>query len=201
MWNRGRPISEAVTSGIFFMCLDWHSLNLAIWFKDLNATVSHGSLSFPGLAWTFTLLPSKLERECYCSCQSGVHLCKMLQLLLNKRICHYERLLRSGHLPLHAAQVSDEARFHLTEYSSSQYLLLGCGKWLILCIKLLYMLKVLECDVWCFTIFFIDIINSEKSSDIGHECLGQCIWFFFYLLYHYQKQNIYAYHQILKILT
>jgi hypothetical protein len=64
VWNRGRPISEAVTSGIFFMCLDWHSLNLAIWFKDLNATVSHGSLSFPGLAWTFTLLPSKLEREC-----------------------------------------------------------------------------------------------------------------------------------------
>jgi len=60
-----------------------------------------------------------------------IFLCKMLvmqQLLLNKRICHYEWLLRSGHLPLHLAQVSDEARFHLTEYSSSQYLLLDCGK-------------------------------------------------------------------------
>lgn len=63
VWNRGRPISEAVTC-ILFLRLDWHSLNLAIWFKDLNASVSHGSLRFPGLAWTFTLLPSKCEREC-----------------------------------------------------------------------------------------------------------------------------------------
>lgn len=52
----------------------------------------------------------------------------MQQLLLDKRICHYEWLLRSGLWPLHAAQVSDEARFHPTDYSSSEYLLLGCGK-------------------------------------------------------------------------
>ena len=60
-----------------------------------------------------------------------IFLCKMLvmqQLLLNKRICHYEWLLRSGHLPLHAAQVSYEASFHLTEYSSSEYLVVGCDK-------------------------------------------------------------------------
>lgn len=107
-----------------------------------------------------------------------IFLCKMLvrqQLLLNKRICHYEWLLRSGQLPLHAAQVSDEARFHLTEYSSSQYLPVGCGKWPMLCIKLLYVLKVLECDVCCLIIFFVDSMNSEKRSDIGRECLGQCI--------------------------
>jgi len=111
-----------------------------------------------------------------------IFLCKMLvmeQLLLNKRICHYEWLLRSWHLPLHVAQVSDEARFHLTEYSSSQYLLLGCGKWPVLCIKLLCMLKVLEHDMWCLTIFFVDIMISEKSFDTGHECLGQCISTFF----------------------
>lgn len=63
-------------------------------------------------------------------CDLKIFLCKMLvmQQLLLKTICHYEWLLRSGHLPLHVAQVSDEARFHLTEYSGSQYLLLGCGK-------------------------------------------------------------------------
>lgn len=128
-----------------------------------------------------------------------IFLCKMLvmlQLLLNKRMCHYEWLLRSGHLPLYAAQVSDEARFHLTEYSGSKYLLVDCGKWPMLCIKLLYMLKVLKHDMWCPTIFFVDIVNSEKSSDIDHECLGQCISTFFSTI----KQNIYAYHQVLKIL-
>jgi hypothetical protein len=55
--------------------------------------------------------------------------------------------------------------------------------------------------MWCLIIFFIDIMNSEKSSDIGHECLGQCIsGFFSFCITIRNKQNIHAYHQGLKIL-
>jgi hypothetical protein len=75
---------------------------------------------------------------------------------------------------LHRTFFSDEARFHQTRYLSSEYLLVGCGKLPMQCIKLSNTLKSLEHDVCCLTIFVIDM-NSEKNFDVGHESLGQCI--------------------------